>query len=166
MKKALKKFSSKHPKLLPTVIILIIALAIPFTVIISQKQQELRQHAAGCLPRPACLDSKPSCLLPQPAEGWCPATPSPITSFSPRPSPSASPRPSCRPRPACLNTYPRCLLAEPREGWCPPITSPNPTNRACAQVITPARNPYSGQCLNFPTSCIPNGWMKVASCNP
>ncbi|MDO8435931.1 MAG: DUF5667 domain-containing protein [bacterium] len=28
----------------------------------------------SCLPRPACLDSAPRCLLPEPAEGWCPFT--------------------------------------------------------------------------------------------
>ncbi len=25
----------------------------------------------SCQPRPACLDSEPRCLLPEPAEGWC-----------------------------------------------------------------------------------------------
>lgn len=30
-----------------------------------------------CLPRPACLDLKPPCLLPVPIEGWCP-TPTPV----------------------------------------------------------------------------------------
>lgn len=25
----------------------------------------------SCQPRPACLDSKPRCLLPEPADGWC-----------------------------------------------------------------------------------------------
>lgn len=28
--------------------------------------------AASCMPRPACLDATPRCLLPEPAEGWCP----------------------------------------------------------------------------------------------
>ncbi|KKR80182.1 MAG: hypothetical protein UU73_C0006G0010 [Candidatus Daviesbacteria bacterium GW2011_GWA1_41_61] len=36
----------------------------------------------SCTPRPACLDSKPRCLIPEPAESWCPAS-SPSTS-SPR----------------------------------------------------------------------------------
>lgn len=25
-----------------------------------------------CMKRPACLDAKPRCLLPEPANGWCP----------------------------------------------------------------------------------------------
>ncbi len=35
------------------------------------------QPTVRCTPRPACLDAKPRCLPPEPAEGWCP-TPSPI----------------------------------------------------------------------------------------
>src|SRR5260221_10135993 len=26
---------------------------------------------ASCLPRPACLDTTPRCMLPEPANGWC-----------------------------------------------------------------------------------------------
>lgn len=36
--------------------------------------------AASCQPKPACLDatnSKFLCYLPEPAEGWCPASPAP-----------------------------------------------------------------------------------------
>lgn len=29
---------------------------------------------ASCLPRPKCLDSVPRCLMPEPAEGWCPSS--------------------------------------------------------------------------------------------
>jgi peptidoglycan hydrolase-like protein with peptidoglycan-binding domain len=28
-----------------------------------------------CLPRPACLDATPRCLIPEPAGGWCPSKP-------------------------------------------------------------------------------------------
>lgn len=166
MKKVSKKFfSSKNSKVLSALILLIIVLAIPLTVVISQKQQEVRQHAAACLPKPACLNAKPPCMIAVPAEGWCPIGPSPIVSFSPRPSrspfPFFSPRATCLPRPACLDKTPRCLIAEPANGWC---KSPAPSPITCAHVITPAKNPYSGQCLNFPTSCIPYGWTKVASC--
>ncbi|MBI2030411.1 peptidoglycan-binding protein, partial [Candidatus Kaiserbacteria bacterium] len=28
----------------------------------------------GCLPRPACLDATPRCMLPEPAGGWCAAS--------------------------------------------------------------------------------------------
>lgn len=35
----------------------------------------------------------------------------------------------------------------------------------CAQVITPARDPATGACKNFPTPCdVPSGWYKVDSC--
>lgn len=37
---------------------------------------------ASCLPRPSCLDSKPRCLLPEPADGWCPSS-LPTPSLSP-----------------------------------------------------------------------------------
>lgn len=47
---------------------------------------------ASCLPRPDCLDATPSCLLPVPAEGWCPS-PSPtclIPEGCSSPSPTSS----------------------------------------------------------------------------
>ncbi|MBI4445493.1 MAG: hypothetical protein HY645_06230 [Acidobacteria bacterium] len=35
----------------------------------------------------------------------------------------------------------------------------------CTQVITPARNPLTGECRDFPTPCdVPEGWQTVASC--
>lgn len=33
--------------------------------------ESAKASKAPCLPRPACLDATPSCLLPEPAEGWC-----------------------------------------------------------------------------------------------
>lgn len=30
------------------------------------------QPTGSCMQRPACLDSTPRCLLPEPVEGWCP----------------------------------------------------------------------------------------------
>ncbi|MDI6883426.1 MAG: hypothetical protein QMC93_03125 [Patescibacteria group bacterium] len=40
-----------------------------------------------------------------------------------------------------------------------------PGERVCIQVITPAKNPQTGQCINFPTPCvIPPGWQKVEKC--
>lgn len=33
---------------------------------------------------------------------------------------------------------------------------------ACIQVITPARNPKTGEVKNFPTPCdVPEGWEKI-----
>ena len=35
----------------------------------------------------------------------------------------------------------------------------------CAQVITPAVNPLTGECREFPTPCdVPRGWIKVSFC--
>jgi len=35
----------------------------------------------------------------------------------------------------------------------------------CIQVITPAKDPKTGECRNFPTPCdVPSGWIKVSSC--
>lgn len=35
----------------------------------------------------------------------------------------------------------------------------------CIQVITPARNPLTSECREFPTPCdVPEGWQTVASC--
>jgi hypothetical protein len=36
---------------------------------------------------------------------------------------------------------------------------------ACVQVITPARNPLTKECIVFPTPCdLPEGWQRVQSC--
>ncbi len=36
----------------------------------------------------------------------------------------------------------------------------------CIQVITPAKNPRTGECKDFPTPCdVPRGWEKVDSCS-
>lgn len=70
----------------------------------------------------------------------------------------------CIPRPACLLAKPPCLIAEPAQGWCPTSTTPVPV--ACPQIVNPAKNPYSGQCINFPNPCrVPKGWVKVVSCS-
>ena len=35
----------------------------------------------------------------------------------------------------------------------------------CAQVIAPARNPLTNECVEFPTPCnVPEGWLTVQSC--
>ena len=34
----------------------------------------------------------------------------------------------------------------------------------CAQVITPAKNQKTGECREFPTACIPQGWYNVRFC--
>lgn len=56
-----------------------------------------------------------------------------------------------------------------------PSPSPSPTiskpprsdeGRFCIQVITPAKNPSTGDCREFPTPCdVPEGWEKVSGCN-
>ncbi len=45
----------------------------------------------------------------------------------------------------------------------PVITSQPPV---CIQVITPAQNPLTGECREFPTPCdVPPGWHKVDKCS-
>lgn len=34
----------------------------------------------------------------------------------------------------------------------------------CLTVITPAVNELTGECREFPNSCIPPGWKKVPQC--
>jgi hypothetical protein len=43
----------------------------------------------------------------------------------------------------------------------------NPTkDRICIQVITPAKNPITGECKEFPTPCdVPPGWIPVKNCS-
>jgi len=39
-------------------------------------------------------------------------------------------------------------------------------NKICVQVITPAKNPVTGECKEFPSPCdVPSGWIKVNSCS-
>ncbi|MER3570391.1 MAG: hypothetical protein C4348_02210, partial [Patescibacteria group bacterium] len=46
------------------------------------------------------------------------------------------------------------------------LSRPTSTDRSvCIQVITPAKNPLTGECREFPTPCdVPPGWEKVESC--
>lgn len=38
----------------------------------------------------------------------------------------------------------------------------NPDGEVCIQVITPARNPETGETRDFPTPCdVPEGWQKI-----
>lgn len=42
---------------------------------------------------------------------------------------------------------------------------PNEPPLVCAQVITPAKNPLTGECKEFPTPCdVPSDWQRVDSC--
>lgn len=41
----------------------------------------------------------------------------------------------------------------------------SPESSICIQVITPAQNPLTGECKEFPTPCdVPEGWKKVEKC--
>ena len=43
-----------------------------------------------------------------------------------------------------------------------PIPSATKEPEFCIQVITPARNPQTGEIRDFPTPCdIPEGWIKI-----
>ncbi len=44
----------------------------------------------------------------------------------------------------------------------PPQGLTRPTDTACIQVITPAKNTQTGEVRDFPTPCdIPEGWVKI-----
>ncbi|MFC4158500.1 hypothetical protein [Chitinimonas lacunae] len=44
-----------------------------------------------------------------------------------------------------------------------PAINLKPTKPACIQVITPAYNPLTGECREFPTPCdVPFGWIKTS----
>lgn len=50
-----------------------------------------------------------------------------------------------------------------------PTTAPSPDvllrKQFCIQVITPAKNPLTGECRNFPTPCdVPQDWETIAEC--
>lgn len=58
-------------------------------------------------------------------------------------------------------TFTRELTEEEKEKLQPPSN-----NEFCIQVITPAKNPQTGQCKEYPTPCdVPQGWEKVDSCD-
>ena len=63
---------SYTPKKFFVLSVLVFALAI--TIIIMQQTQNTQQYAAKmCIDRPTCLDAKPyACVIPEPAQGWCP----------------------------------------------------------------------------------------------
>ncbi|MBN2101455.1 MAG: PQQ-binding-like beta-propeller repeat protein, partial [Candidatus Aenigmarchaeota archaeon] len=67
-----------------------------------------------------------------------------------------SARPSCNYNGVC----------EPELGEdknCPDCSKP----KICIQVITPAKNPETGECIEYPTPCdVPQGWIKVDVCEP
>jgi len=49
----------------------------------------------------------------------------------------------------------------------PEALSTESSSTPCIQVITPAQDPVTGKCKNFPTPCdIPAGWKKVEKCPP
>ena len=55
----------------------------------------------------------------------------------------------------------QALQAQP-QSILPPASE---QKRVCIQVITPAKNPTTGECREFPTPCdVPAGWTKVTSC--
>ncbi len=71
------------------------------------QQGEIRK----CLPRPACLDATPRCMIPEPASGWCPRTSDePRASGEQRvqESPAACPAGSLWNGRECLNMAAQC----------------------------------------------------------
>lgn len=111
-----------------------------------------------CVPRPACLDTEPRCLPPEPAEGWCQWAPSGEKSL---PSEFSCPREY---NPVCGNdhvTYPNECVAKLKSvsvaypGICkgnhniPPSTS-EPRPEACVACAAPPPGCYyeGGSCYS------------------
>ncbi len=62
------------------------------------------------------------------------------------------------PLPRCPGVSSTCV-----DGKCVVPRCITPT--ICIQVITPAKNPTTGECKEFPTPCdVPKGWTKVNAC--
>lgn len=56
----------------------------------------------------------------------------------------------------------RIYFTTPNRG----ITPAGVDNESCAQVLTPARNPQTGECFVLPNSCVvPDEWEVVSSCD-
>lgn len=54
------------------------------------------------------------------------------------------------------------LLSDEEKKKLQPLQS---DQKVCAQIITPAKNPKTGECKDFPTPCdMPQGWDKVDEC--
>lgn len=46
--------------------------------------------------------------------------------------------------------------------WCEPIKKPN--SGPCVQIVIPAKNPYTGEIIEFPTPCdVPENWKTTES---
>ncbi|MDA2936296.1 DUF5667 domain-containing protein [Patescibacteria group bacterium AH-259-L05] len=60
---------------------------------------------------------------------------------------------------------PKCILPDDIEPIIKPIHETIPKPVICIQVITPAKNPKTGECKNFPTPCdVPEHWETVDRC--
>lgn len=77
------------------------------------------------------------------------------TTPTPTPTSSPSPTPSLTPTPTTVPT----ATPTPTE-----IPTKTPTPVECLQVVTYAWNPTTGECKQYPNSCLPAGWEKVKSC--
>ncbi len=102
------RFSSSRK--IGLVLFITVLVSIPVTLtLINSRQGSQEYSAAKCITRPACLDATPACQLPEPADGWCPAsvrtlsatpTVSPIS--EPSPTPTSIPQGSAQECVSCL----------------------------------------------------------------
>ncbi len=103
---------------------LFLIIALPTTVLLTQKQVITQENAAGptltfmptptCIMPPPCIFSHPACLPPVPVGGWCPITPTITRTPSPSPKITCAPLPTCDPRLGILcRFYPPCSAISP-----------------------------------------------------
>jgi hypothetical protein len=66
------------------------------------------------------------------------------------------------------NANPNVVNPPPKGGvkTVPTLQPDNNDDAFCIQVITPARNPATGEIRDFPTPCdVPEGWIPVSNIN-
>ena|SRR5438034_7711251 len=118
-------------------LIMAIALAVPFIILLLGSQTSFNPGAEGMVTstpvyvRPS-ITPPPGCFLkPHVCTLLCARNnPDCCRNFPPQivcPSSSPVPQVTCISRPSCLDMTPRCEIPEPVDGWCPPTVSPFPS---------------------------------------
>ena len=178
----LKRFAEfilnpSNRKTVATLVILIIAAAVPLTVLVAQQQQNIRQKAAftlitcktpsytGVCKQTACSGDgsvvNTTCMAySNGTQNYCcPAT-------TPTPAVSPTPTPSCLPVPCCFFTVPPQCQLSTLEKYCPEPTIPPARCTGASPTATPVTSATpSPTCypvsISSPPPCLYNGTCTV-----
>ena len=156
-----------HKRTIGVLVILIIAAAVPLTVLVAQKQQETRQRAATsvitCSSNAVC-SSTCSTTIYSVGDALCKAATGgvlnyccPVGASTPAPTQSPSPSPTCQPVPCCYFTRPQCQLPYALERYCPIATIPPSYCPGGSTSPSPSASPV--------TSVSPSPSPSPATCN-